>query len=294
MTNETITIIELGDAQYPPLLARITDPPARIFVRGNVELLNSRCFAVVGSRDVTDYGRHAIETIVSPVAAHFTIVSGMALGADASAHCAALEAGAKTIAVLGNGLDDDSIYPRSHISLAHRILASGGCLVSEYPIGEQARPHYFPARNRIVAGLSVGVLIAEAARDSGTMITARLALDYNRDVFAVPGSIFSKLCAGTNELIQQGAHMTIRAQDILSAYGIEDSPQQRQLLLSPIERQIFEIISRNSCALNELIALSGRSPAEVMMIVSELEMCGAVVRAGAKLISGTSNGTQGL
>lgn len=287
-------LVRRGDAAYPTLLDKINDPPELLYVRGNVELLNTRCFSVVGSRDVTEYGRRAIETIVSPLAAHFTIVSGMALGADAAAHSAALEAGGSTIAVLGCGVDDESIYPRSHISLARRILDSGGCIVSEYPIGERANPIYFPARNRIVAGLSVGVLIAEAARDSGTMITARLALDYNRDVFAVPGSIFSKLCEGTNELIKRsGAAPTTRADDILEYYHLENTPEQRTLLLSAPERHIYKMIARTSCTINDVLTLSGLPSHEVIAIISELEIRGIIVRTGNKLIP-TQTPTKGL
>ncbi|MCX6781273.1 MAG: DNA-processing protein DprA [Candidatus Magasanikbacteria bacterium] len=277
-------IIRRGDNLYPPLLEQIADPPAQLYVRGDPKLLHTRAFAVVGSRDVTDYGRRAIETIVTPLARYFTIVSGMALGADASAHCAALaNPGGKTIAVLGCGVDDASIYPRSHISLAHKILASGGCLVSEYPIGELARPFYFPARNRIVAGLSLGVLIAEAARDSGTMITARLALDYGRDVFAVPGSIFSKLSEGTNELIQKGACATVCTEDILQSYEIEAVAKQAKLLLSDAEQKIHSIIATSPCSVTEVIQRSAFSASETMTIISELEVRGIIVRTGNSL-----------
>ncbi len=273
------TIIHRGEHAYPPLLAQINDPPAKIFVRGNSTLLQTKMFAVVGSRDVSDYGRRAIETIVPPVAEHLTIVSGMALGADAAAHCAALENNRPTIAVLGCGVDDESIYPRSHIALARRILDSGGCIVSEYPIGERARPEYFPARNRIVAGMSLGVLIAEAARDSGTMITARLTLDYNRELFAVPGSIFSKLCAGTNEILHQGAHVVTCSAHILTVFGIDHAPTQQSLLLSRSERHVYDIIARTSCSLSDLITLAGLTPSEAIMIVSELELRGIITRS---------------
>lgn len=279
-----ISIIKCTNGAYPPLLARINDPPEQLYVRGNVELLSTRCFAAIGSRDVSDYGTRAIKTIVSPLTKHFTIVSGMALGADSVAHCTALEAGAPTIAVLGSGVDDECIYPRSHISLAHRIISEGGCLVSEYPPGEQPRPYYFPARNRIIAGISVGVLIAEAAKESGTMITARLALDYNRDVFAVPGSIFSKLCAGTNELIQQGAYMTTSSADILTFYNL--SSGQQKLQLSPEQNHVYEIITKTSCTLNELLTLSNKNLPELMAIITELELIGAISRSNGKLSGG--------
>jgi len=281
-----ITKITRDDPRYPPLLSKITDPPQELFVRGNIELLSSACFSVVGSRDITDYGRRALQEVVTPIATHFTIVSGMALGADACAHIAALEARRPTIAVLGGGVDDESVYPRSHISLAHRILESGGCIVSEYPPGEQPRPYYFPARNRIVVGLSCGVLIAEAAQKSGTMITARLALDYNRDVYAIPGSIFSKLSAGTNELIQQGAAMVLAARDILSVYNIESSDEKISPTLSKTERPIFDLIAKNSCSLAEIVALSGKSAQEVMITVTDLELRGVIKKVGGHFSGG--------
>lgn len=282
-----ITKITRDDPRYPPLLSKIIDPPQELFVRGNIELLSSACFSVVGSRDITDYGRRAIQDVVTPIAAHFTIVSGMALGADACAHIAALEARRPTIAVLGGGVDDECVYPRSHISLAHRILHSGGCLVSEYPPGEQPRPYYFPARNRIVVGLSLGVLIAEAAQKSGTMITARLALDYNRDVFAIPGSIFSTLSRGTNELIQQGAAMVLSARDVLSVYNIESSNgASAGYALSKTERLIFDLVAKNPCSLAEIVALSGCPVQEVMITVSELELRGVLKRVGGQLSGG--------
>lgn len=270
--------------EYPPLLKQIIDPPEQLFVRGNVGALSTRCFAVIGSRDITDYGRRATDAIVSSIAQHFTIVSGMALGADACAHATTLNAVQPTIAVLGGGIDDESIYPRSHISLAHKIIESGGCIISEYPPGEQPRPYYFPARNRIIAGLSVGILIVEAARESGTMITARLALDYNRDVFAVPGSIFSKLCAGTNELIQQGAYMTLSAQDILNFYGID--LKQYKPNLTQEQKNIYDIISKTSCTLNELLTLSNKNLPEIMSIITELELLGLVSKSNGKLSGG--------
>lgn len=279
-----ISIVKRSDAAYPLLLSRIHDPPEQLYVRGNAALLSTKCFAAIGSRDVSDYGTRAIKTIITPASRHFTIVSGMALGADSVAHCAALEASAPTIAVLGSGVDDPCIYPRSHISLAHRIIASGGCIVSEYPPGEQPRPYYFPARNRIIAGLSVGILIAEAARESGTMITARLALDYNRDVFAVPGSIFSKLCAGTNELITQGAHPATSPSDILSFYGLSESRPQTKLTAD--QNHILEIITKTSCTLNELLTLSNKNLPELMSIITELELIGAISRSNGKLSGG--------
>lgn len=278
-----IFVIRRGEPEYPRLLANIIDPPAQLYVRGNARLLSTPCFSVVGSRAVTEYGRRAIEKIVTPIAFHFTIVSGMALGADTVAHCVALSAGTPTIAVLGCGLDDESIYPQAHRSFAGRILTGGGCLISEYPPGERARPYYFPARNRIVAGLSPGVLIAEAAIDSGTMITARLALDYGRDVFAIPGSIFSRLCEGTNELIKRGATFTDRSADILEAYGITAASVQQNLMLSSDESMVFEAIRSGAGSINEIATRVTLPLQQVMYITSQLELRSIVHRSAGRV-----------
>ncbi|OGH67461.1 MAG: DNA protecting protein DprA [Candidatus Magasanikbacteria bacterium RIFCSPHIGHO2_02_FULL_50_9b] len=279
-----ITIVQ-GDAAYPALLAQIEGPPKELYVRGNAALLQTTCFSVVGSRSVSDYGRRAIELIVPPIARLFTIVSGMALGADAMAHCVALNQGTPTIAVLGCGVDDDSLYPRSHVSLAHRILDSGGCLVSEYPPGTRANPIFFPARNRIVAGLSRGVLITEAARDSGSMITARFALDNGRDVFAIPGSIFSPLCEGTNDLLRQGAAPATCGRDILNALGIEESPMQPQLglALPPAAQKIYALLTERPLTVGEIMTRLGDTNMNAIALISELELAGVVERRNGKI-----------
>src|SRR3989344_3588610 len=219
--------IKLGGKDYPKLLVQIPDPPQQLYCRGNLELLNSECFAVVGTRKLTSYGKEATQKIViGLVQTGFTIVSGLAMGIDAVAHQTALDTGGKTIAILGGGTDDRSIGPQINFRLAINILKSDGLIISEYPEGFHANEKTFPQRNRIISGLSRGTLVIEADEKSGALITAHCALDQNRDVFAVPGSIFSSKSLGTNTLIEKGE---ITADEI-----IRESTENTSRVLSSI------------------------------------------------------------
>jgi len=212
--------VPIGNKDYPKMLAQITDPPKKLYCRGNLELLNSECFAVVGTRKLTPYGKEATQNITTGlVRAGFVIVSGLAMGIDAVAHQATLDAGGKTIAVLGGGVSDASIGPKINLSLAKNILKNNGLLVSEYSDNEEILPSNFAIRNRIISGLSRGVLVVEADEESGALITAKYAADQNRDVFAIPGSIFSSKSVGPNDLIKKGAKPVTSVQDILDEYG---------------------------------------------------------------------------
>ncbi|MBI2674780.1 MAG: DNA-protecting protein DprA [Candidatus Yanofskybacteria bacterium] len=215
-----ITQIRLGEKNYPKLLAQISDPPKQLYCRGNLELLNSECIGVVGTRKLTPYGKDSAQYITRGLAtAGFTIVSGLAMGIDAIAHQTTLDIGGKTIAVLGGGVSDAKIGPKINLSLAQKILGNNGLIISEYSDEEEIHAANFAARNRIISGLSKGVVIVEADRDSGSLITAKCALDQNRDVFAVPGNIFSQKSTGSNELIKSGAKLITSAQDITDEYG---------------------------------------------------------------------------
>lgn len=213
-----IRLCHYGEPGYPKLLMQIHSPPIVLYYRGNIQLENFP-LAVIGSRKVSEYGKEAIDTVVGGLfGLPVSVISGMALGADAAGHHAALHHGLHTVAVLGSGIDSASIYPRSHGTLAERILDSGGGIMSEYPPGTCARPEHFPMRNRIIAGMSRAVLVAEAAARSGTLITAHAALEGGRDVWAVPGSIFSALSSGTNQLISDGAFVAQDSAAIIAAY----------------------------------------------------------------------------
>jgi DNA processing protein len=203
------------DADYPFLLKQIPDPPFALFCRGQPKAAPT--IAIVGTRNCTAYGqRVAIELARDLALAGFTIVSGLALGIDAVAHAAALDQEAVCWAVLAGGCDEPAIYPRHNLNLAKRILEHGGCLISEFPPGTYSLKHHFALRNRIISGLSRAVVVVEAAEDSGSLITAHLALDQNRDVFAVPGPITSRLSGGTNKLLKQGAIPCTGTEDILA------------------------------------------------------------------------------
>ncbi len=214
-------VLTLSDPRYPPLLKEISDPPPVLFCIGDPECLHRTQIAIVGSRNPTPTGREIAHELAASLArAGFCITSGLAIGIDGTAHHAALRAGGYTVAVLGNGLS--TIYPRSHRHLAEQI-ANHGAVISEFPLESQAHAYHFPQRNRIISGLSRGTLVVEATRNSGSLITARCALEQNRDVFAVPGSIRNPLSSGCHELIRQGATLVACAEDLLSEWGIPQS-----------------------------------------------------------------------
>ncbi|OGM98107.1 MAG: DNA protecting protein DprA [Candidatus Yanofskybacteria bacterium RIFCSPHIGHO2_01_FULL_41_21] len=217
MTEYPIVELHPKLKAYPKLLRHITDPPAMLYCRGNISLLNTECFAVVGTRSMTPYGREATQQIVPGLARHFTIVSGLALGIDAVAHRATLDCGGKTIAVLGSGIN--LITPETNLRLGQDILKNDGLIVSEHPGKNPAYKDSFPERNRIISGLSKGVLVVEADEKSGSLITARLAGEQNRDVFSVPGNIFSSKSMGPHKLIRTGAKLVASSHDILDDYS---------------------------------------------------------------------------
>ncbi len=208
-----VGIIPLYSQDYPPLLARIDNPPLQLYVRGDASLLQTDCIAIVGARAATSYGTEMASHFAADLARHgYTVVSGLASGIDAAAHYGCLEAGGRTIAVLGCGVN--RVYPPRNRTLYQRMV-SHGALVSEYPLDTEPDAFRFPARNRIISGLSLGVMVVEAAKRSGSLITAQLALEQNREVFAVPGRIDSFKSAGTHNMLQQGAKLVLRVEDII-------------------------------------------------------------------------------
>jgi DNA processing protein len=222
-----ITIISLEDPSYPPRLKEIYDPPLILYVRGNLEVLTQPGLAMIGTRHPTPYGTGMAERLACDLAAQgLVIISGMARGIDTASHRGAISAKGKTLAVFGTGVD--VIYPKENSRLSEQILALGGALISEFPLGTFAAPQNFPIRNRIISGMSVGVLVVEAAEYSGTRITARCALEQNRDVFAVPGNVTNKNSWGPNTLIKQGAKLVATWEDVW-----EDLPAEVRLALTP-------------------------------------------------------------
>lgn len=230
-----VHVLILGDAEYPALLSQIPKPPPILFVRGDLTCLSLPQIAIVGSRNPSGSGAENAQRFAHYLAANgFAITSGLALGVDAAAHEGALMAQGKTVAVMGTGID--KIYPARHRSLAQTILEAGGVLVSEFPLGTGAQAAHFPQRNRIISGLSWGVLVVEAAIQSGSLITAKLALQQNREVFAIPGSIHNPLARGCHQLIRQGATLVETAADIVEQLDGMLSYQRHALVQSQKKR----------------------------------------------------------
>lgn len=222
LERHAIWMMAEDDPSFPSPLREIPHPPILLYGKGERFDMHRTHMGIVGTRRPTAYGKEATATIGAGLARHgFTIVSGLAVGIDTIAHEASLAANTPTIAVIGSGLDEASIFPRQNILLSRRIAAGGGSVISEYAPGTPPTKEHFPLRNRIIAGLCRGVCVVEARIRSGALITAQLALEQNRDVFAVPGSIFSPTSQGANLLIQQGAKLVTRAEDICEEWGIE-------------------------------------------------------------------------
>ncbi len=266
-------VVRRRDHDYPPRLAELHDPPPQLFLRGgDPELLSRPAVAVVGARACSTYGAHVARTLGRDLAAAgAVVVSGLARGIDAEAHRGALDAGGLTVAVLGCGIDRD--YPRSNSGLAARIVETGA-IVSEYEPGVEPAPWRFPARNRIIAGLSLATVIVEARARSGALITADFALELGREVFAVPGEITSALSDGSNDLLRQGAAPLLSADDVLAAIGLERPRPEGPPPVSPAAAQVLRLLSDGACCADDLVAASGRASSEVGAALVELELAG--------------------
>lgn len=285
LEEQDIDFVSQSDKTYPKLLKQITDPPIVLYVRGKIpfdEGGESQALAVVGTRAITHYGREVTERLtVDLVKRGFVIVSGMAYGVDTVAHWAAIHQDGKTIAVLGNGID--IIYPPSNAHLYETIIKGCGAVISEYPPGTGASRGSFPARNRIISGMSLGVVVTEGAMDSGSLITARLAAEQGREVFAVPGPITSSLSKGPIKLIKQGAKLVTEVDDILEElkmyHKVERSfPAMKKIpfSLSANEQKILSFLGRENLHTDELIIKTGLHPGEIASVLSMLEMNGII------------------
>ncbi len=282
-----INIVTQNDPDFPFNLKEIYDPPPVIYYRGELRKEDFQSIAIVGSRKMTTYGGRITRKLARElVEAGFTVVSGMALGVDGMAHQAALDAGGRTIAVLGSGVD--YIYPKEHTDLYQRIITSGA-VISTFPPTTLPEKSHFPARNRIISGLSLGTVVVEANTRSGSLITADQALEQNREVFAVPGSVFSPLSRGTNNLIQKGARLITSVQDIISelnGYIYEtDAPQTLtsqtgcQYQLNMLQSKILSLLERGEMSGDELVEELGLDMAEVNTQLFHLELLGAIIQA---------------
>lgn len=267
------------DEMYPILLKEISSCPPFLFVRGNLQALQAQVpVAIVGTRNMSSYGQQVLHEIIPPlVRAGVTIVSGLAYGIDALAHEIALEHGGTCVAVFGSGID--VIYPREHRSLTQRILLNGGTLVSEQGLGVSPQAHFFPARNRIISGLSKATVVVEAKKKSGSLITAKFALEQNREVFAVPGSIFEATQEGTNHLISQGAYPLTEAADLLDQLHLSkeniETPQAQLSFESPEEQALYSLLKKPH-DLDEICQQSDIPSITINRCLSALELKGYV------------------
>jgi DNA processing protein len=275
MTDEQIKI--LPKENWPDLLKEINDPPKKLYIRGELPPSDYKWLCVVGSRKFTPYGQRACEILIEGLRGQkVVIVSGLALGIDSIAHKKALEIGLKTIAIPGSGLSAKVLYPRAHVNLAKKIIESGGCLLSEFEPDFQATPYSFPQRNRIMAGICSAVLVIEAEEKSGTLITSRLATEYNRDVLAVPGSIFSSASKGTNMLIKLGAYVIGSVNDLKEVLKLEEVSQEDKFTdCSDEEKLIIELL-KEPLPKDELIRKSGLSPSQAQILLSTMEIKGII------------------
>lgn len=281
MEKKGIKILTLADKEYPEKLKNISDPPICLYIKGDKKLLSdseNKFFAVVGTRRATGYGRQVTRLLAGELTQYgFVIVSGMAIGIDSQAHWAALNSRGKTIAVLGCGVD--IIYPSSNRRLYQEIIERGGAVISEFPPGHTVLPGLFVARNRIISGLSIGVLVIEGAKDSGSLITARYAAEQGRDVFAPPSPITSLFSSAPNLLIKQGAKMVTSIEDILAEYGVAVKQKKKDEIFERLEereKKIMEILLAEAKTADELVEVLNLSIDEVLNSLTLLEVEGLV------------------
>lgn len=268
-------VITQADSEYPALLHHIPDPPLVLYVKGNIDLLQRDALAIVGSRNATQNGKQLALDIAQAVAQEgMTIVSGLALGIDAAAHAGGLSAEASTIAVVGTGIN--RIYPSRNADLARRI-ANEGCLISEFALSAPARPHHFPIRNRIIAGIAKATLVVEAAARSGSLITAHQAIAYGREVLVVPGSVHSPFSQGSHMLIREGARLSASVQHVLEDLGLR-APSAPTFLLTGAAGELLEQLSCNPLSADELASRLQLDAAQTQASLLALELAGVVER----------------
>jgi DNA processing protein len=280
-----VQVICWNDSGYPRLLRHIVNPPATLYVSGELTSADDIAVAIVGTRGPTSYGRQVAQKLAGDLASKgVTIVSGLARGIDAEAHRAALEAGGRTIAVLGSGLD--VIYPREHAGLARQIARGVGAVMSDYPLGTKPDAVHFPARNRIVSGLTLGTVVIEAGETSGALITARFAGDQGREVFGVPGSIFSKASQGVHQLVRDGATLVGSADDILAELNLNAVEHQLEMLAmlppqDPLEATVLAALSHEPRHIDEIVRETRLSVTVVSSTLTMLELKGMARQAGS-------------
>jgi DNA processing protein len=282
VTGLGFTVLTWEDVAFPPHLLEIASPPIVLYAWGSLERVDRHAAAIVGTRRPTPYGQAVARDLATALAVHgVTVISGMARGVDSIAHRAALDAGGRTLAILGSGLDE--IYPPEHRILAAEI-AGQGAVLTEFPLGTRPEGGNFPVRNRIVAGLSKAVVVVEAGEASGALITAEFAADQGRDVFAVPGSIYSRASRGANRLLLQGATPLVSPEDVLQALAIpaRSEPAQEEIptLAADLEGQLAGLLSDEPIHADDLVARTRRSPSDVAAALAMLELQGRAIQVG--------------
>lgn len=279
-----IKIIKKEDKEYPERLLQIKNPPEQLYVLGDETLLNKQSIAIIGSRDCTEYGhKQAVRFAKELSKENICVISGMAIGIDAAAHIGAKGEIGKTIAVLGSGFRH--IFPEENEELFYEILEEGGCIISEYAPDVKKKSSHFPVRNRIVSGLSNGVLVVEAKRKSGSGITARLAKEQNKKLYCIPSNIDSKNGMGTGKLIQEGAKLVLCPEDILIDFGKnvtkQDAVEEVSIEVEEQYREVYEALTRIPMNVNEICKKTKKSVIEVNATLTMLELEGVVKQVGA-------------
>ncbi len=289
LEKENIKVIIFTDDDYPKLLKEIPNPPYILYIKTGDKTFNINSqpmVAMVGSRKYTQYGRQTAENFARELArAGITVVSGMALGIDSFAHRGALDGGGKTVAVLGSSLEDKNIGPRSNYELSKNIMENGA-LVSDFSLGISSAPGNFPARNRLMAGMTLGTIVVEAALDSGSLITANLALEFNREVFAVPGSIFSPQSEGANKLIKSGAKIATGVKDILEELRIEQKQEAEKIrTIIPATKEeelILKFLSPDPLHIDTISKMTKLEASAVSATLAIMEMKGMIKNIGGQ------------
>lgn len=280
------SIHTLSAESFPPLLSEITDPPEKLYIKGEFPLAE-KYLTVVGTRKPSSYGKDVMKTLIAGLRGlPVVIVSGLALGTDALAHEAALENNILTVAVPGSGLSDKVLYPAANRELAKKILQAGGCLISEFEPEFKATDFSFPQRNRIMAGLSHATLVIEAQLKSGTLITSKFATQYNRDILAVPGSIFSSLSEGPHMLIRLGATPVTTPEELREALGFKIEEKKKKVInikdLSPEEKKVVELLE-TPLPRDELVDSLDMTVSQAQALIGVMEIKGIITEAGGEM-----------
>jgi DNA processing protein len=284
LLSEKINVLTAKEKNFPQSLKNIDRPPAIIYLKGEIKKTDKIALSVVGTRRMSLYGRQVTEKIVGDLArTGMTIISGLARGVDTIAHQSALEAGGRTIAVVGSGLDERSLYPFDNLDLAKRIIASGGAIISEYHPGTPALRQHFPARNRLISALSLGVLVTECPQRSGALLTARAGLEQGKEIFAIPGDIRNENCEGTNNLIKIGAKAITCAAEILEEFGFSGAIAEKAKKIIPETEEeaiILDYLSIQPVEFDQLVKKTSLDSATLSSVLTMMEIQGKVRNVG--------------